>query len=835
MPPAEPTAPPMSLILWRTASQASVYRKLGECLPNRVERLIWRTSSSMLATCTRTILLAALLPLTALDAAERIIQLRNGLQLQGSIVELASIDQNAFQAAAEGAVEAKPIWLIDDGLRRIYLNQRAMVVPPTIIAPADTGQPILLDQRTPVAGGRVVSAVGSIFGISPFDPYGRRTFSMQGPKGPLTIHQGITELNSRYVKVEGLLSTRSYVWDMRIATSAFPSKQLNTILSNWIDQSELDGRLQLFRFYIEAGRYAAARETLKRAIKDFPEAEGLKRQLRTLIQQEASQIFDEAILRRDAGQPKFAKQMLQSFPIDDVAIETRIKVQDALRKYRDDDQLASDLVDRLTKQVEQLAPETAQPILPLLEEIRRDLKPVTIARLSDYQRLGEVDNITLENRIALAIGGWLLGAGTGEQNLAVARSLIRVRELVDEYLSSSDSARREQILDELANQEGATPENVSRIIRTTRPPLSLPEESADPETPGLYRIAMPARGEVAAHEYLIQLPPEYDPLRSYPCIVTLHQPGRSLDEQIAWWTGSYNSELQQRLGPASRHGFVVIAPQWQNEDLSGYRFTPREHYRVLSSLRDALRRTSIDPNRVFLSGHSAGGSAAWDISLSHPDLWAGLLAISADADKHIRHYSDNGKYFPQYFVLGELAGYPAPLIRNGAVLQRYLRPQYDTMLVSYRGRGEEDFHEEIDDMLKWMQLRSHRRQPIPQRIEVSTMRSGDQFFWWLELNDLKPSISVSPFLWEHADRLRPGDINAQITANGDVQITSIPADSCTILLSPEMGVKLDQPIRVSWRSKSTRLTYDGDLRVMLEDVRTRADRQRFFWAQIQLP
>lgn len=789
----------------------------------------------MLVTCTRTILLLAVLPLSAIDAAERIIQLRSGLQLQGSIVELASIDQNAFQAAGDGAVEAKPIWLIDDGLRRIYLNQRAMVVPPTIIAPADSGQPILLDQRTPVAGGRVVSAVGSIFGISPFDAFGRRTFSMQGPKGPLTIHQGITELNSRYVKVEGLLSTRSYVWDMRIATSAFPSKQLNTFLTNWIDQSDLDGRLQVFRFFIEAGRYAAARETLQQAIKDFPEAEGLKRQLRTLIQQEASQIFDEAILRRDSGQPKFALQMLQGFPIDNVAIETRIKVQDALRKFRDEQQLATSLIDRLTTQTDQLAPEITQPIKPLLDEMRRDLNTETLPRLSDYQRLGDDQNITLENRVALAIGGWLLGGGTGEQNLAVARSLIHVRQLVGEYLASEDPQRRQQILAELENQEGATPENVSRIIRTTRPPLSLPEEFADPETPGLYRVTLPGRGEVAEHQYLIQLPPEYDPLRSYPCIVTLHQPGRTLDQQIAWWTGAYNPVLGQRLGPASRHGFVVIAPQWQNEDLSGYRFTPREHYRVLSSVRDALRRTSIDPNRVFLSGHSAGGSAAWDIALSHPDIWAGLLPISADADKHIRHYSENGKYFPQYFVIGELAGYPAPLIRNGAVLQRYLRPQYDTMLVSYRGRGEEDFHEEIDDMLKWMQLRSHRRQPFPERIEVSTMRAGDQFFWWLELNDIKSSVSVSPFLWEHADRLRPGDINAQITANGDVQITSIPADSCSILLSPEMGIKLDQPIRISWRSKSTRLSYNGDLQVMLEDVRTRADRQRFFWARIDMP
>ena len=44
-------------------------------------------------------------------------------------------------------------------------------------------------------------------------------------------------------------------------------------------------------------------------------------------------------------------------------------------------------------------------------------------------------------------------------------------------------------------------------------------------------------------------------------------------------------------------------------------------------LRDAMRRFSIDSDRVFLSGHSIGGDAAWDIGLAHPDLWAGVIPI----------------------------------------------------------------------------------------------------------------------------------------------------------------------------------------------------------------
>ena len=85
-----------------------------------------------------------------------------------------------------------------------------------------------------------------------------------------------------------------------------------------------------------------------------------------------------------------------------------------------------------------------------------------------------------------------------------------------------------------------------------------------------------------------------------------------------------------------------------------------------------------------------------------------LIPISAESGKYIKHYSSNGKYVPEYFVFGELAGYPNPLIRNGAAMQRYLRPGYDAMIVAYKGRGEEDFYEEIDEIIEWMSLRSPR-------------------------------------------------------------------------------------------------------------------------------
>ena len=65
-----------------------------------------------------------------------------------------------------------------------------------------------------------------------------------------------------------------------------------------------------------------------------------------------------------------------------------------------------------------------------------------------------------------------------------------------------------------------------------------------------------------------------------------------------------------RSGQAARRGYIVIAPHWSRKNQSDYEYSFRSHAAVLYSLRDAMRRTSIDSDRVFLTGHSLGGALA---------------------------------------------------------------------------------------------------------------------------------------------------------------------------------------------------------------------------------
>jgi predicted esterase len=479
-----------------------------------------------------------------------------------------------------------------------------------------------------------------------------------------------------------------------------------------------------------------------------------------------------------------------------------------------------------------------------------------------------------DDKLSLAISGWLLGPNSGVTTLGISRSMFEVRTLVLEFLRSKRKPERDAILEKLASYEGATPQNLAKLIAHMRPPLEPapeqnvpadvgnpkavlgpakgeaadPSESEEPEgedasaeivgatsTPGLYEFTIPGLAEDPELKYWVLLPPEYSPYRRYPCILTLNGGGTTPVQQIDWWAGDYKPEAKSRFGQASRHGYVVIAPQWLREHQREYQFSAREHAAVLRPLRDACKRFAIDTDKVFLSGHSLGGDAAWDIGLAHPDLWAGVLPIVATADKHVGRYWENAKYVPFYFVSGEKDG--DKLAKNCRDWDRYLTTSgCDTTIVQYQGRGHEHFHDEIQNLFLWMNL--HQRNFFPKEFNVTTMRPWDSFFWWADIEGLPENLTILPAEWPK-NGVRAGEFTGKVVTSGtnDNTLHRVSVDAkarkVTVWLSPEL-VNFDDKVIVNINNKDIK-NVTPSTPVLLEDVRSRGDRQHPFWAKAESP
>tara|TARA_B100000519_G_scaffold200951_1_gene215304 strand:+ start:1424 stop:3802 length:2379 start_codon:yes stop_codon:yes gene_type:complete len=748
--------------------------------------------------------------------------LKNNVQIEGEPGKIGGIGESPLASGTTaGEVSNKLVHFADDGIRRTFFSQYQVLN--FVNSPSGSLERIMLKQRVATVGKRLV-AVGPILNITTFDDFGRRTVTMKDARGPLHLVQGVTEVNSKYIKLETLFTKTPIIWETRLATSSMPTPILGKILKTHLDMKNPDDRLKIVRLYMQCERYREAMFELQSAIEQFPELANLKEQISQLRQALADRLIEEIENRQRAGQHSRVYAWLENFPSDGVAVETLLRARDLLKDY-DEQSKQRDIVfamfDKYASPLEEQ--ETIEAVAKIRKEIFSELNINTLPRFADFVRLGEDPEIGFDQKLAMAISGWLMGQGEVTQNLAVAISLFDVRNAIREYLTSDNTEQRREILDHIAGLEGGTPTNIARLLNAMKP--SIPLEQQAHEDP-LHFTYETTGADDKIFRYVVQLPPDYDAYRKYPTIVSLHGAGNSPEQQIDWWAGSYNKQMDMRLGQASRHGYIVIAPEWTEDQYqASYQYSAQEHSRVLYALQESLHRFAIDTDRIFLSGHSVGGDAAWDIGLAHPDLWAGVLPVCATAGKYVTRYWKNAKHVSFYFVSGEMDG--NRIAQNERDFNRYLnRSGFDTMIVEYKGRGHDHFQDDIHHMFSWM--RFHRREFSVPEYNVTTLRPWDNYFWWAEFTDFPPETVTLPLEWPPTTT-RTMEIEASVSPNNRIRIKSAAA-RISVFLTPDL-VDFEKNVTLNVIGRERIVPVTASAEVMLEDVRLRGDRQHPFWAR----
>lgn len=128
--------------------------------------------------------------------------------------------------------------------------------------------------------------------------------------------------------------------------------------------------------------------------------------------------------------------------------------------------------------------------------------------------------------------------------------------------------------------------------------------------------------------YRVYVPTSYVKGRPNPLIVALHGLG-----------GNEDSMFSDRYGMkplAEKSGYIMVAPLGYRDD-GGYgaslggppsRRAELSEQDVLDVLALVERDYDIDPERIFLMGHSMGAIGTWAIAAKYPDRWAGLGPIA---------------------------------------------------------------------------------------------------------------------------------------------------------------------------------------------------------------
>jgi len=264
-----------------------------------------------------------------------------------------------------------------------------------------------------------------------------------------------------------------------------------------------------------------------------------------------------------------------------------------------------------------LAPEAESPAPPPAPALPGGLVKTLPVHIEPLARLAE----RLRNRLAKSTA---IRNGTGSPALPTAEYALALYERADRgevnlaaYHLGDDFARANEILDAL---------DAGRDFFAGRR--------------GDFRKAYRSAEDHTLQPYRLFIPEAYSASKPNALLIALH--GMGGDENIMF--DGYGGALKREAG---RVGLVVACPKGR-DSASMYRDSAERD--VMDVLAEVRRDYHIDPNRIYLMGHSMGGFGTWSVAMSHPEIFAALGPISGGGNPagmvKIAH-------IPEYVVHGD--------------------------------------------------------------------------------------------------------------------------------------------------------------------------------------
>ncbi|MDA0791072.1 MAG: alpha/beta fold hydrolase [Proteobacteria bacterium] len=146
--------------------------------------------------------------------------------------------------------------------------------------------------------------------------------------------------------------------------------------------------------------------------------------------------------------------------------------------------------------------------------------------------------------------------------------------------------------------------------------------------------------------YNLFVPDHYPSAGDYPLVVALHGLGGDEDSMMSSFYGMVDL--------AGEKGYLLVSPMgFRSDGFYGMgdshkaRLSEQDVMQVLEMIRE---RYAIDPDRIYLMGHSMGGFGTWHLASKYPDLWAALGPIAGGGDPRI---APTIAHIPQIVVHGD--------------------------------------------------------------------------------------------------------------------------------------------------------------------------------------
>ncbi|QBA63836.1 prolyl oligopeptidase family serine peptidase [Muriicola soli] len=194
-------------------------------------------------------------------------------------------------------------------------------------------------------------------------------------------------------------------------------------------------------------------------------------------------------------------------------------------------------------------------------------------------------------------------------------------------------------------------------------------------------------------QYYLYFPEDYeeDDKKRFPLLLFLHGGGESGDSLAVL----KKNGPPKMLDEGKQFPFMVLAPQnphkkqWWN-------------VRAVIQLLDTITtHHRVDPKRIYLSGLSRGGSAAWELAVQYPDRFAALAVVCGMAP--VPYASWINKDLPIWVFHGT-EDRSIPFSESDTMVAALRQMGYDVTFTAYEGVGHNSWEQayQTEALYDWM-------------------------------------------------------------------------------------------------------------------------------------
>ncbi len=786
-------------------------------------------------------------------AREGVVIFKDGFYVKGRITQPNDFIIDPIGGASVVIPSAKGFLHVDDRVRRIVFDP-SFTQDVLETKPGDIAELMVLKRTTAPVSRDMILPTWEVSKIPDWDEKWERVVQFTSPRGNIDCLQRIVLMTPTTV----IIHSMRYKWDKAYLTMEMGEELVRKLVLDFFkekkDMKEHERLLKVATFLQQVGFHDGAKKELDAILLKFPDQEKAARPMLDQIKELKANQFVENIERASkVSQHLEAQELLLGYEKEMLgeaaSMKNKILARELKAKYAASN-ASMDSAIRCLKEFALIVKDNKafwnQATKAVIDELNLD----TLPRLELFNNFAEQHERerkekskltqTTEEVLSLAVTAWVLDGQGPEPDFKAARRLFNARQMMLEYLKSDNPGQRTRILaDYNKERTNELPIDVlARVLRTLPPPT--PHDTLNTEQQKL-TIDLP---DADNGSYLVQLPPDYHHTRPFPVLVVLHSGRDKADETLKRW--------QEQ---ATKHGFILIAPLWGGKAVrSTYNFGHREHTLVLDAIRDAKRRFNLDSDRVFLFGWEDGATMAFDVGLSHPDLFAGVMPMNGKlSPMQQQRYWCNAQYLPFYAIEGDKNGKNPVAVRKLYI--DWIRSHYPSLYVEYKGRISEWYSQELPELANWMsrkkrhlpvkEMGRHNNSSVGQGEEFRTLRATDNRFYWLStdsINDLHLAADVRTLTTTKPATMQASiavgnvaDLKAGARIWSQVNIRTFGLKQVTLRLSPGMVDFTKQvAIRLNGNPVVGQRMVTPSVAVMLEELYATGDRQRLVFAKFDL-